>query len=123
MELTESQENKLLKIGEHLHLLFIEDELNVRGVATLLSDKHKVDCVAVPNYNAEGRIYFGAIFSYFDNQFSVEYLQDEKYAKDFHLMGLGANKIFDKREEALSACIDYALDLVISKKKKNEPTT
>lgn len=119
MELTKLQIEKLEKIGEIPHLLFTEDELNVRGVATLLSDKYNVDCVAMPNYNAHGRIYFGVVYVFFEDRFSCEFLQDEKYTKDFHRMGLGANRIFDKREEALSACIDYALNLIILKRKTN----
>lgn len=118
MELTKEQVDNLEKIGCNPHLFMIADNLNVQGVANWLSDNEGIDCVAMPNYNAKGRIYFGLVACYFHNEFRFQYLQDKRYEKEFHGMGMMANEIFYTREDALSACVSYALDLVIEQKIK-----
>ena len=124
MELTTEQVEKLEKIGCNPHLFLIEGNLiDVQGLANWLSDNEKVDCVAMPNYNAKGRIYFGLVACYFQNEFRFQYLQDKKYEKSFHGMGMMANEIFYNREDALSACVSYGLDLVIEQKNKNGQQT
>lgn len=82
---------------------------SIHEIIDWLAIERQIDCVAMPNYNSEGRIYFGMIASFDKNVNKVIYLDDNEFKTTFNKMGLEAYTIFKNREDALIACLNYVL--------------